>query len=185
MVIFKPTSSTGDWYVYTDVIDGSLDYLKLNAYDAKNDSAWTKLLTSTNVLEMQGSSAAINSSGVTYIAYCFTPVAGYSAFGSYTGNGVADGPFVYTGFRPKWLLVKSSSTTYGWLMVDAVRNTFNYVDNYLYANLNAAENNNVADLFTFTANGFKVGNSLANNASGATFIYAAFAEHPFKTARAR
>ena len=70
-------------------------------------------------------------------------------------------------------------------MVDAVRNTFNYVDNYLYANLNAAENNNVADLFTFTANGFKVGNSLANNASGATFIYAAFAEHPFKTARAR
>ena len=119
------------------------------------------------------------------VAYCFAPVEGYSKFGSYTGNGSTDGPYVFTGFRPQWLLVKSSTATYGWLMVDAVRNTYNYVDNYLYADSSTAELSNVSDLFTFTANGFKVGNSSASNTNSATFVYAAFAEHPFKTARAR
>jgi len=123
----------------------------------------------------------------TYVAYCFAPVDGYSSFGSYTGNGSADGPFVYTGFRPRWIMIKKSSaaSAVGWYMYDTSRDTYNLTKNFLAANSSAAE---VAagDGIDILSNGFKLRATGTDiNDSSQTFIYAAFAEHPFTTSRAR
>ena len=122
------------------------------------------------------------------IAYCFAPVAGYSSFGSYTGNGSAtDGPFVYTGMRPRWVLIKaSSSVSYGnWVLHDTSRSISNVSDKNLYANLSNSEDGTY--LIDCLSNGFKLRSSSfdGTNGSGATYIYAAFAEHPFSISRAR
>jgi hypothetical protein len=126
--------------------------------------------------------------GATIVAYCFAPVAGYSSFGSYTGNGSADGPFVYTGFRPRWVMIKaSSSVSYGnWVLHDTSRSASNVSDKNLYPNLNNAEDGTY--LIDCLSNGFKLrsGSFDGTNGSGATYIYAAFAESPiFQYARAR
>jgi hypothetical protein len=123
------------------------------------------------------------------ISYCFAPVSGYSSFGSYTGNGSADGPFVYTGFKPKWLMIKVTQATGNgpldaWLMYDAVRDTYNVATQYLYANSSQAEGAYaIPDLLS---NGFKIrASSTESNQNGNVYIYAAFAENPFQYARAR
>lgn len=118
------------------------------------------------------------------IAYCFSPVESYSAFGSFEGNGQSTGPFVYTGFKPAFLLVKSADTAYDWFIYDTTRQSYNEYGPDLRANRDYAEANNPR--FDILSNGFKVHtSSVANNANAVTYIYAAFAEHPFKTARAR
>ena len=121
--------------------------------------------------------------------YCFAPVAGYSAFGSYTGNGSADGPFVYTGHRPRYILVKKSSGTSNWIIRDTARSTFNVSENVLWANLSSSENGGFAGSnFTIDilSNGFKIrNNGDDSNINGATYVFASFAENPFKLARAR
>ena len=125
-----------------------------------------------------------NGSGKNYIAYCFAAIPGFSAFGSYTGNGSTDGPFVYTGFRPAWVLYKRTNTTSSWVIFDAVRNTYNVVDKYLYPDLTSTEQ--TASAMDFTSNGFKARTTNAElNASGSTYIYMAFAENPFKYSLAR
>jgi hypothetical protein len=115
------------------------------------------------------------------------PVAGYSAFGSYTGNGSADGPFVYTGFRPRYILIKTSSAgTNGWQIRDTARDTYNTSLGRLYADLSNAEGTSAGNDFDILSNGFKVRNSGGDlNTSSGTYIYAAFAENPFKNALAR
>jgi hypothetical protein len=115
------------------------------------------------------------------IAYCFAPVEGYSSFGSYTGNGSADGPFVFTGFRPAWLLVKRTDAADDWWVYDSVRGTFNTVEMAIAANTTGAELNPITNNFVdLTSSGFKFrGTGVATNASSGTYIYAAFAEHPF------
>jgi hypothetical protein len=122
-----------------------------------------------------------------YVAYCWTPIAGYSAFGSYTGNGSTDGPFVYTGFRPRWIMVKQTNTSGGsWILFDTARNTFNAVDNELFANLSNAESVSPSGAFDLLSNGFKIRSSAGSrNDSGGTYIYICFAENPFKNALAR
>jgi hypothetical protein len=121
------------------------------------------------------------------IAYCFAPVSGYSSFGSYTGNGSSDGPFVFTGFRPRYILIKASSTGgtfYYWWIYDAARSTYNATAHELSANTSDAEG--AGYQFDLLSNGFKVRtNAIYANSSGATFIYCAFAESPFNYARAR
>ena len=202
IVFIKPTSSTGDWFVYTDVIDGSLDYLKLNATDAKNNSTWTNLLNFSNFITMEGSSAAINSSGVTYSAYCFTSVEGYSSFKAHTvGSGTN---FVYLGFRPRLVVLKrtgagtTTNIAYGsWAMFDTERDTYNEVDfdTILYANRNYAQGKR-GDSAGSTAgsylnidilsNGIRFQNGAAEFSQPSDkIIVMAWAEHPFKTARAR
>jgi hypothetical protein len=120
------------------------------------------------------------------IAYCFAPVAGYSSFGSYTGNGSADGPFVYTGFRPRWVMIKITNTTDSWLMYDAARSSYNVVDDFMQANSSEAEATGNSNALDFLSNGFKLKGSVAGtNGSSNTYIYAAFAESPFQYARAR
>jgi hypothetical protein len=119
------------------------------------------------------------------IAYCFAPVEGYSAFGSYTGNGSSDGPFVFTGFKVAFLLTKRTDTSENWEIRDSTRNPYNRTNLTLFPHSSGAEDTGSVD-FDFLSNGFKVRNTNGStNANGGTYIYAAFAEHPFKTARAR
>jgi hypothetical protein len=121
------------------------------------------------------------------VAYCFAPVVGYSSFGSYTGNGSADGPFVYTGFRPRWILVKNTSVGgagSNWYIYDTQRDTYNIAQNYLIPNLALAEG--AFAQADFLSNGFKVRNTNENfNTNGNVYIYAAFAEAPINYSRAR
>ena len=119
--------------------------------------------------------------------YCFAPVSGYSSFGSYTGNGSADGPFVYTGFRPRWILAKASSISgQEWFIHDTARDPSNVAGFRLTAEGSFAENVTNNNWFDILSNGFKYRTSNgAANGSGTTYIYAAFAESPFQYARAR
>ena len=161
----------------------------------------TLFLNATNALNVSGAIAApttsvftpsatlyANESGVSNVAYCWAPVAGYSAFGSYTGNGSADGPFVYTGFRPRYILLKNTSVGsagYDWEVVDTSRSAYNLVTAELAANLSSAESSSWNSL-DILSNGFKIRDpGAAQNGSGNTMIYAAFAENPLKYANAR
>jgi hypothetical protein len=131
-----------------------------------------------------GTDSRPNGSGVTYVAYLFAEVAGYSKFGSYTGNGSTDGPFVYTGFRPRYVLMKNVSTSTNWTVFDSARDPENVADLKLLPNASDAESTEV--VIDFTANGFKIRvANTGNNGSGNTIIYAAFAENPFKNSLAR
>jgi hypothetical protein len=126
----------------------------------------------------------VNQSGATQIAYCFAEVKGYSKFGSYTGNGSTDGPFIYTGFKPAYVMVKASSTTGQWAICDNKRGAANILANngeFLFAEDSGATNSAPAN-WDFLSNGFKARASYAaNNTSGVTYIYMAFAENPFVT----
>ena len=147
-------------------------------------------VTST-VFGTKGSSAANGVGSI--VAYCFAEVAGYSAFGSYIGNGSStDGPFIYTGFRPAWILVKVAANQINaasWQIYDTTRNTFNVIPTYLFADSSGAESDTASTYFSadILSNGFKLraANTYGINQSGATYIYMAFAENPFKNALAR
>jgi hypothetical protein len=118
------------------------------------------------------------------VAYCFAPVAGYSAFGSYTGNGSTDGPFIYTGFKPAFILIKKTSATDNWYLLDNKRAGYNPATYLLYGNLSNAEYTGL--LVDLLSNGFKPRDTDGgSNASGATYIYMALAENPFKYSLAR
>ena len=121
------------------------------------------------------------------VCYTWAEIAGYSKFGSYTGNGSADGPFVYTGFRPAFVLFKNASAVYSWMIKDNKRaNPYNVTDGNLYPDLNAAEDTGSTAYIDLLSNGFKMrGTSALSNGSGNTIIYAAFAENPFKNSLAR
>ena len=129
----------------------------------------------------------MNANTVASVAYCFTSVEGYSAFDSYEGNGNANGPFVYTGFKPAFIIIKNIDnygTGYDWFIFDTTRDTFNVSDAYLRSNSNTSET--TSDSLDILSNGFKI-RTTANglNLNAHTHVWAAFAEHPFKTARAR
>jgi hypothetical protein len=127
-----------------------------------------------------------NQNSITYIAYCFAEKQGYSKFGSYTGNGSTDGTFVYTGFKPAFVMSKyttgGSAGGEGWNMFDNKRDAFNIVDLRVQANSSSAESSSTNHYHDFLSNGFKLRtvDGSANN-SGATYIYMAFAENPFVT----
>ena len=114
-------------------------------------------------------------------------MAGYSAFGSYTGNGSTDGPFVYTGFRPRYILLKGTDASVRrWCIVDTARSTYNTSGLRIYAELSNAEDVGGGSAYDIVSNGFKLRDADGNfNASGVTYIYAAFAESPFKYSLAR
>jgi len=130
-----------------------------------------------------GTNAAVNANNDTYIAYLFAEVEGFSKFGSYTGNGSADGPFVWCGFRPRYVLFKNASAAYHWFIYDTARNTVNAVTSNLYASSSAAEQADAS--LDILSNGFKLRSATYINDSTNTIIFAAFAESPFKYARAR
>ena len=120
------------------------------------------------------------------LAYCFAAIPGFSAFGSYTGNGAADGPFVYCGFRPRFVMFKMTSSTSHWVIVDTSCSPYNVTTVGLEPDSSGAETTGIGQ-YDFLSNGFKCRNSVANeaNVSGGTYIYAAFAENPFNYSLAR
>ena len=126
-----------------------------------------------------------NGSGSDFVAYCFAEVEGFSKFGTYTGNGSTDGPFVYTGFRPAFILYKRSDTTGNWRIQDTVRDTNNDGNSYeLFPHLSNAEAS--SPRFDILSNGFKAIDNISDtNALGGTYIYMTFAENPFKNSLAR
>jgi len=177
MIITKSRGTTNNWGTYHHSL-GNTDALFLNLTDAKDTSStyWNNTSPTSSVFSV-GSAAGTNPSA-TMIAYCFAEVKGYSKFGSYTGNGNADGTFVYTGFKPSFVLWKRTDFANGWFIFDNKRNSFNPEDKYLLPYASDAEATLTA--VDFCSNGFKLRSSTAAfNASGGTFIYMVFAENPF------
>ena len=175
--IRKARNATLDWFVHHTLVDGSMDFLKLNTTDSNSNSSLSAF-TSTVF--------PVDDNTNQYIIYCFSEVAGYSKFGSYTGNGLTDGPFVYTGFRPAWIMIKISGYTGNWIIFDNKRDPFNYCDTRLFANLSNADTGSY-NVISMLSNGFKFENQYDGswNRNNTQFIYLAFAESPFKNARAR
>ena len=190
-MVFKQRTGANSWAVYHTSI-GTGSYLTLESTQAalSNVSPWNNTAPTSTVFSLataSGSDAVnrVNLSGEDYVAYCFAPVDGYSSFGSYTGNGSADGPFVYTGFRPRWVMMKRTNTTSNWFLHDSARSNYNVANHILFANLSSAEDSSQTYI-DFLSNGFKPRFTNTDyNTSGSTYVWAAFAEHPFKTARAR
>lgn len=185
LVIVKGRNfSASGWIVWQAALSGT-QYLSLESTNSvgSNATVWNSTVPTSTVFSL-GTNSQLNGSGNTYVAYCFAAIPGYSAFGTYTGNGSADGTFVYTGFRPAWLLVKRTNLNGYWTLVDAKRNTYNVMGEWLYPNAADAGVTNTS--FDFVSNGFKLRYTGGDaNASGSTYIYAAFAENPFKYALAR
>ena len=188
MIIHKCRSNAETWLV-RHVSIGDSGVLVLNTPAAAGTIAFGGTNTST---VFYNQNAVTTTSGRTMVAYCFAPVVGYSSMGSYVGNASADGPVVYLGFRPRFVIIKCSSTSNlytNWDINDSARNTYNAADNTLCANLPDQENsvNIGGQPLDFLANGFKIrqATSSSKNLSGQTYIYYAVAENPFQYARAR
>jgi hypothetical protein len=184
------TSGTTDWVVYSSIL-GRGKYLLLNEnYVAGTlSNYWGTADPTSTVFGVYSTVGASNNAG-NMVAYCFAPVEGYSAFGSYTGNGSSDGPFVYTGFRPRWVLIKNASGAANWMLYDTARNTYNTSPYVLSPN--NSDGGLTYDAYggaypiDILSNGFKPRDSLSNiNGSTHTLVFAAFAENPFRSARAR
>jgi hypothetical protein len=186
MIIVKNrNSSVNEWIVYTKTTTKD-KILLLNSTNAVATVSgyWGSAEPTSSVFGVYAAAgAANNNSGNSHIAYCFAEVKGYSKFGSYTGNGSTDGPFVYTGFKPAWLMVKrSDSGAESWYMTDNKRGTYNLITPYLTANESNAEG--TANMQDYLSNGFKIrGSGSYENASGGTYIYMAFAENPFVSSK--
>lgn len=193
VIIIKCRSTTKDWYVWNASTAGT-GYLHLNQDVALITDAnrhdrignVSSYVAPTSSVITLGTSSAVNGSSATYIMYTFAEIEGYSKFGSYTGNGSTDGPFIYTGFRPAFFMTKRTDSTSNWLLFDNKRGSFNLNDNYLYPNLSQQEGTSATLGQDFLSNGVKILNDYGdNNASGGTYFYMAFAEMPFKYANGR
>jgi hypothetical protein len=173
IVLYKKLNGTSDWFFWTTQIDGSNDDLRLNTTDTKSDLSGTSGSITASTFSNYGWGVSDN-----MIAYCFAEKKGFSKFGSYTGNGSADGTFVYTGFRPAFVMVKETTDSgTNWRMLDNKRDPFNLVDNRLFPDLSNSES--VGDGYDFLSNGFKLRTTNGDcNGSGNNYIYMCFAENP-------
>lgn len=187
MIIVK-SLGVEDWFVYHVSLGGSPPgYMKLNTTGA-NGGGSSAIFPSapTSTVFSEGGGSGVGANGVQHIAYCWAPIPGFSSFGYYIGNGSADGPFVYTGFRPKFILIKNSSDGGAyWAIWDSSRDPYNPEYHTLFPNVSDAEvtNTNILD---GVSNGFKIRTTATYvNTNGNGIIYAAFAENPFKYANAR
>ena len=189
MLIVRNRTEDYNWKVYHagNTSAPETDYLVLDTTDATADNIthWADTEPSETVFSLGTSNALIKNNN-NFVAYCFAEVEGYSKFGSYTGNGSTDGTFVYTGFRPAWIMVKRSNTTGNWIIQDSARDTSNVGERWLFADSATSEATGSSRYYDFVSNGikFRNGGTGVNN-SGSTYIYMAFAESPFKYANAR
>jgi hypothetical protein len=180
MIIIKDRSAADNWNVYNSS-SGNNSHMHLNLnFAATGSSSYWNTTTPTSSVFSLGSSSAVNANGNNFIAYCFADVQGFSKFGSYTGNGNADGTFVYTGFKPAFVMVKRTDVANNWMMIDNKRTPSNTgTVPELFADNNSAENNSTDGRFDYLSNGLKArGTNAVINASGGTYIYMAFAEQP-------
>jgi hypothetical protein len=190
MVIVKSRTNSDNWVVWNTVSfnASSANVLFLNG-DSGNFSGATYFNSTapTSTVFSVGTVVDTNRSGGNLVAYCFSEIAGFSKIGSYTGNGSTDGPFVFTGFRPKFIMTKRTDTSgFWWEMVDTSRSPFNVASSALYANSSSAEFSGSVYDKDILSNGFKMrGTNGAQNASGGTYIYMAFAECPFQNSNSR
>ena len=198
MVIVKNRTDATRWQVYHEDLSADGSYTKknivLNSTGAESGmSSQIKAVSSTTFTVRDSDAngnANVNKNNSNYVAYCFADVEGYSKFGSYTGNGSTDGAFVFTGFRPAFIMSKKSSGTGNWEMFDTTRDPINYSGKYILANSRDGEGdagtNTAGHIFDILSNGFKLRNTNSDrNSSGGTYIYMAFAEATFKYANAR
>jgi len=179
MIIIKDLSNTRDWFVYHASV-GNNKRLKLNDSVAEGASTVFNNTTPTSSVFSIDGSVYVNNSGSNYIAYCFAEKQGYSKFGNYFGNGNADGTFVYTGFKPAFIMIKDADNLEQWFIFDNKRNTSNVSKNLLYASDSAAETTSGANQIDILSNGFKMRstNNGTNRSGGEGFTYMAFAEEP-------
>ena len=183
--IIKNRSNARNWQSYHEPL-GNQAYLRLNTTGAASTGAsiWNNTSPTSSVFSIGTSSFdAVNSSGDNYIAYCFAEKKGFSKFGSYTGNGSTDGTFVYTGFKPAFLILKRYDSTNNWYMYNNKVNPYNETDRPLKADTSESESTIFGgNELDFLSNGFKLRDTLgATNGSGASYIYMCFAENPFVT----
>ena len=188
LAIFKKRSSAAAWYVWHHKLGGTQDqkYLQLqgtNAVGTESDILFGNTDWSSTEFEI-GAWDVVNRDGTTYVAYMFDEVQGYSKFGKYKGNGNADGPFVYTGFKPAFLIAKETGATRNWTMADSQSQTNGNggVTNSFQPNTNSAKDAN--ERMDWLSNGFKLRTTSTTwNTSGGDYIYWAFAEHPFVSSK--
>ena len=184
-VLTKNRITAASWANY-HVGAGNEYYLELDTADAREagSSVWGDTTPSSTTFRVGGANTKTNSgSGDTFVSYCFTPIQGYSKFGSYKGNGNADGAFVYTGFRPAWILGKRSTGGHGWFLFDDERDNHNPVNQLLEPHVNNAESNDSFDI-DILSNGFKArGSENTINGNDETYVYMAFARHPFVSSK--
>jgi hypothetical protein len=184
MIIARNRSNIVNWVVYHSSLTSASYYLTLDETNAQTSNTifWQGVAPTSTVFSLGANSSSNGSSS--NIAYCFAPISGYSAFGSYTGNASTDGPFVYCGFRPRWLMVKGSSFVCNWFILNTDQKTYNVSNTRLVAEGAYAEDTDPGYYIDFLSNGFKLRSSSNINTSN-TYIYAAFAENPFNISRAR
>ena len=184
MMIVKNRDATVKWAVYhhKNTAAPGTDHLKLDVNDATadDDSTWNDTVPTSSVFSVGGSTST-NGDGTAYIAYLFAEKKGYSKFGSYVGNASSNGTFVYTGFKPAFVIFKKSAGTGSWAIQDNKRTPFNEGNKALFADTNAVESTSDNSM-DFVSNGFKIRTDTANyNTSGDLYIYMAFAENPLVT----
>ena len=178
MVIVKKISGTSQWYTYHASL-GATKYLDLQSAAAESTSSanWNNTAPTTTVFSL-GTNSNVNASGQTYIAYCFAEVKGFSKVSKYIGNGNSDGTFVYTGFKPAFVLIKNLFVSASWQIQDNKRLGYNVNESSLFPDTNGAEGGGKG--LDILSNGFKLrSTSGVNNSSGGTFGYIAFASNPF------
>jgi hypothetical protein len=186
MIIVKCRTVVTSWAVYHSSL-GATQWILLNSPSGAVTSSqeWNNTAPTSTVFSI-GSGSSNSNQSATYVAYCFAAVAGYSAFGSYTGNGSTDGTFVYLGFRPRFIMVKDTTNAgTDWVIFNTSSEPYNVVGTALYANSTNTESTNAATWCDILSNGFKNRRAGSANTTSATIIYAAFAENPFKNALAR
>jgi len=181
LIMVKNRDAADSWQVYHSANTSApeTDYLVLDTNVATADAAdrWSDEAPTSSVFTL-GDGAEVNTNTENYIAYCFAEKQGFSKFGSYTGNGNADGAFIYTGFRPAFVLTKVYSTTEEWTLMDNKRPGYNNINLALMPNTTSGDSE--ATIIDFFSNGFKFRDTATTiNADGATYVYAAFAEAPF------
>jgi hypothetical protein len=185
MVIVKRRNSTSAWPTqHADIVAANSLYLNTSAESTSATTVWNSAKPTSTLFSI-GTSTDVNANTGTYVAYSFAEIPGFSRIGSYTGNGSADGPFVYCGFRPRWVMMKrATGGTSLWWIQDAERSPTNGTTAQLYPNDPAAEGTTLP--IDLLSNGFKVRHFASQyNESGSQYIFLAFAEHPFNSARAR
>jgi len=176
-VFFKRLDTTGGWASYHSVL-GATKYMRLDTNSGEQTASdeFQNTEPTSSVISI-GTDGAVN--GTSMVAYCFAEKQGYSKFESYVGNGSTDGPFIFTGFKPAFVLIKKSNTSgTDWQLTDNKRDLHNVCTHRLLPNDSIAEQTDSLDL-DILSNGFKIRkSSTTSNASGATYIYLAFAENP-------
>ena len=181
MIIVKSLANTTTWMCQHASLGNAKEIYLNNTSAAGNSTAWNSTTPTSTVFSVTGGAGdGVNASG-DYIAYCFSNVKGFSKMGSYVGNGNADGPFIYTGFKPAWIMIKSATTAESWMLFDNKRLGFNPDNDYLLANATDVEPAD-EEVLDIVSNGFKPRVTAGTlNTSGQTYIYMAFAEEPLVT----